>query len=120
MKSFSLSITIAILFCLSAGFYSQSGAQCSQKPAAYQSKPVLKSKTRLVVGDVVATDHQGRPISGLAAQDFTVLEDGRRQKISAFSFQHPGPTVTQVSLHLPPNVVSNIPQYTASSLNVAF
>ena len=118
MKSFSLRAVVAILFCLSAATYSQSSTQDVQQPAAYTSKPVLKANTRLVVVDVVATDHQGQPISGLEAQDFTVLEDSRPQKISGFSFQNPGATVTQVSLRLPPNVVSNTPQHTANSLNI--
>ncbi len=120
MKSFPLTVVVTVLCCLGldAGSDRQPDTQGSQQPATYQSKPVLKAKTRLVVVDVVATDHQGQPISGLETQDFTLLEDGRPQKISAFSFQHPGVTVTQVSLRLPPNVVSNSPQHTASSLNV--
>jgi VWFA-related protein len=112
MKAFSLSVAVAILFCLS-----QLGAQDVQQSAG-SSKPVLKANTRLVVVDVVATDADGRPIPGLDAQDFTVFEDGRQQKISGFSFQLPGVKVTQIALRLPPNVVSNVPQHKASSLNV--
>jgi VWFA-related protein len=112
MKSFSMSVAVALLLCLS-----QLGAQDGQQPAGL-SKPVLKANTRLVVVDVVATDHDGQPVSGLEAQDFTVLEDGHPQKISGFNFQHPAARVTQVVLRLPPNVVSNVPQQKSSSLNV--
>jgi len=108
----SIYVRIAILCCLivSVSLRPQSGAQ--------ENKPVLKSNTRLVVVDVVATDRNGQPVSGLTAEDFTILEDRNPQTISSFSFQHPGATVVQATLRLPPNVVSNIPQHKASSLNV--
>jgi len=108
MKSFSASL-LAVLFFLALQDGQQSGG-----PA----KPVLKTNTRLVVVDVVATDSEGHTISGLDAQDFSVTEDGRPQKISGFTFQQGGTRVTQVVLRLPPNVVSNIPQQKATSLNV--
>lgn len=99
------------------------GGQTSQEPApaqptVYQLKTVLKANTRLVVVNVVATDSKGQPVSGLEAQDFAVLEDGQPQKISSFGFQSPDVKEIQATLHLPPNVVSNIPQQKATSLNV--
>jgi VWFA-related protein len=101
---------VAILSLIISIFWPQSGAQ--------ETKPALKSNTRLVVVDVVATDRNGQPVSGLTAEDFTILEDRKPQKISDFSFQHPEPTLMQATLRLPLNVVSNIPQHKASSLNV--
>ena len=41
-----------------------------------QSTPVFRSTSRLVLVDVVATDHQGAFVAGLKVSDFTVLEDG--------------------------------------------
>ncbi|HJX84138.1 MAG TPA: VWA domain-containing protein, partial [Candidatus Angelobacter sp.] len=117
MKSSSLKLVVAVLVCVPLGLYLRSNAQDGPQSGG-TSKPVLKTNTRLVVVDVVATDSEGHAISGLDAQDFTVQEDGRPQKISGFSFQQAGTKVTQVALHLPPNVVSNIPQQKASSLNV--
>ena len=108
MKSFSASL-LTVLFLLTL----QNGQQSGDS-----QKPVLKTNTRLVVVDVVATDSEGHAISGLEAQDFSVTEDGRPQKISGFGFQQGGTKVTQVTLHLPPNVISNIPQQKATSLNV--
>jgi VWFA-related protein len=112
MKSFLSSLTVAALLCLSLP-----GTPDAQQPAG-PSKPTLKTNTRLVVVDVVATDSEGRPISGLNAPDFTVFEDGHPQKISGFNYQQGGTKVTQVVLHLPPNVVSNIPTQKATNLNV--
>ena len=113
MKSSFLRLAVGALLCLPACLFFQSNAQ-----DAGTSKPVLKTNTRLVVVDVVVTDAESHAISGLDARDFTVQEDGHPQKISGFSFQQAGTRVTQVALHLPPNVVSNIPRQKANSLNV--
>ncbi len=110
MKSLCLSVAVATLVLLPVGSHSQQSAD--------PSKPVLKAKTRLVVVDVVATDSEGRPVSGLEAQDFTVLEDGRPQNVTGYSYQQPGTMITEVTFRLPPNVVSNIPQHKAGTLNV--
>src|SRR5215813_7281526 len=50
---------------------------------------VLKVKTRLVVVDVVALDHKGAPVADLKAEDFSVQEEGKEQKIRVFTFQQP-------------------------------
>ena len=82
-----------------------------------QSKTVVKTNTRLVIVDVVATDSKGVPVSGLESIDFTVLENGAPQKISNFSFQHPE-DVYGTAAPLPPNVFTNVPMKRSSSLNV--
>ncbi|HEY2390662.1 MAG TPA: hypothetical protein VGK22_05775, partial [Candidatus Angelobacter sp.] len=56
-------------------------------PQDSPSSTMLRANTRLVVVDVVATDSKGNPIPDLKVEDFTVLEDGKPQKISAFSFK---------------------------------
>ena len=83
-----------------------------------QSKTTLKTNTRLVVVDVVATDAKGLPVEGLESIDFTILENGREQKISNFSFQHPEITVSGTAAPLPPNVFTNVPVKKSSSLNI--
>ena len=52
----------------------------------YESATVLKTITRLVVVDVVATDKNG-PVRGLSRENFTILEDGKPQQIRVFNFQ---------------------------------
>lgn len=85
---------------------------------AYKSQEVLRTHTRLVVVDVVATDSKGQPIRDLKAQDFTILENGKPQSISDFTFHHPSGEPAVQAVKLPPHVVSNAPQFRASSMNV--
>ncbi|MGZ4900343.1 MAG: hypothetical protein ACXV8X_11860, partial [Candidatus Angelobacter sp.] len=94
------------------GAYSQSNTADqpapSQQPASdtYQSPTTLRTNTRLVVVDVVATDSKGQPVPDLKAADFTLLEDGKPQRISGFNFEHPGGTpAPTVQTQLPPSVV---------------
>ena len=94
-----------------------------QKPApVYESATVLKSITRLVVVDVVATDKDGA-VTDLKQDDFTILEDGKEQKIRVFNFQQPHVNATgtaAVAASKPPeNVYSNAARFSASSaLNI--
>jgi VWFA-related protein len=99
-------------------------AQTAPAPADGQPSATLKASTRLVVVDVLAFDKKGNRIPDLSASDFKVLEDGREQKISVFSFQQP---VTQeaaglpslAASPLPPNVFRNAPRFRANSaLNI--
>ncbi|HKT52316.1 MAG TPA: VWA domain-containing protein [Candidatus Angelobacter sp.] len=92
-------------------------AQNSQE-GVYQSQTVLRANTRLVVVDVVATDNKGQPVKDLRSQDFAVLENGTQQKISDFTFHHPGEAEVLPPPRLAPNVVSNAPQFKSGSLNV--
>lgn len=89
----------------------------TQSPDVTQSDKVLRSNTRLVVVDVVATDSNGQALSDLKADDFNLQENGAPQKISHFSFRAPG-TKRIAQPQLPPNVISNAPAFQSSSLNV--
>ena len=50
-----------------------------------QAQTKFRSSVDLVALNVVATDGQGRLVSGLTGDDFTVLEDGVPQQISFFA-----------------------------------
>src|ERR1019366_475117 len=56
----------------------------------------IRANTRLVLVDVVVTDKKGQPITGLKAEDFTVEENGKKQKA-------PQP--------LPAGLLTNRPEY---------
>lgn len=84
-----------------------------QTPARPQSSsgevppPTIRVSTHLVLVDVVVTDKQGKPITGLKPEDFVVEENGKAQKISTFTASvenAPAPA-------LPPGIYSNRPEY---------
>jgi VWFA-related protein len=100
--------------------FAQDGASPAQgsQAAGDRSQTLIRATTRLVILDVVATDDRGEVLTGLKAEDFTALEDGKPQHISAFSFHRPGEGPAAPP-QLPPNVVSNAPAYTSnSSMNI--
>ena len=52
--------------------------------AAQEKPPTFPSAVELVTVDVVVTDKQGRPVTGLDRGDFTLLEEGAVQAITSF------------------------------------
>jgi VWFA-related protein len=70
--------------------------------------PTVRVSTHLVLVDVVVTDKQGKPITGLHPEDFVVEENGKAQKISTFAT--PGENMA-AGQPLPPGIYSNRPQY---------
>ena len=112
----ALAFSVLALFFLSV--YSQTNTS-NQPQDVLHSDTTLRTNTRLVVVDVVATDSKGQPVTDLKAADFTLLEDGKPQKISGFNFEHPGGASAQVvQVNLPPSVVTNAPKFQSNSLNV--
>ena len=96
-------------------------------PAQPQSEPVesaatvLKVKTRLVLVDVIALDRKGVPVADLKADDFTLQEENKPQKIRVFNFQQgpQGQPAVLAPATLPANRITNMPRFkTNSALNV--
>jgi VWFA-related protein len=111
-------LSLLIVASLIPSGFSQS-QEATQNPAeTTRIETVLRSNSRLVVVDVVATDGKGQAIPGLKAEDFTMLENGAPQKISSFTYHAPGKTQVPVAGQLPPGIVTNVPAFKASSLNV--
>jgi VWFA-related protein len=76
--------------------------------------PAIRVSVRLVLADAVVTDKDGKIVTGLGAQDFTVLEDGKPQKVTLVSFEQPAQMARALSgrrASLPPNVTTNRPEY---------
>lgn len=98
-----------------------SAAAQGQQPT-YETSAVLKVKSRLVVVDVVARDGKGVPVTDLKQEDFTVMEDGKEQKLRIFNFQQPQDSVAAVVAQPAANgmnVVDNLPHIQAGrALNV--
>jgi VWFA-related protein len=88
-------------------------------PHASSTTPTIKVETRVVLVDVVVTDHKGETIPNLNQEDFYLEEDGKPQSLSAFD-QHSRRNAPPVNLPtLPPNVYSNMQSVKPSdSVNV--
>jgi len=52
-----------------------------------QNTPTFRSTVNLVLVDVVVRDRSGNVVSGLKADDFQLLEDGKPQQILTFAFE---------------------------------
>src|SRR5262249_18363721 len=63
-------------------------AQQRQPTPAAQGEYKFKVESQLVLVNVVARDKSGKPVTDLKRDDFTVLEDGKPQKISSFDFEN--------------------------------
>jgi len=72
--------------------------------------PTIRVNTRLVLVDVVVKDKKGSPVAGLKAEDFTVQERGKTQKI-AFLIPPTETTAQSAPSELPPGIYSNRPEY---------
>jgi VWFA-related protein len=68
----------------------------------------IRANTRLVVVDVVVTHKNGQPMTGLKPEDFTVEENGKKQKISVFV--PPGIANRTAATPTPAGVFSNHPE----------
>ncbi len=85
----------------------------SQAPATFQSN------VRVVLLDVIVTDSNGAPVTGLTENDFRVFEDNKQQKIASFKEHNGAPITTAVLPPMPRNVYTNYPAVeSADSINV--
>ena len=100
----------ALMLVWSPAFSFFSAAQTptsSQKPSQETDSPdlVVRISTRLVQVDAVVVDKDGKLVTDLKAEDFKVLEDGKEQKITNFSFislQPATPKEIKAPVPLPP------------------
>ncbi|HYX43019.1 MAG TPA: VWA domain-containing protein, partial [Pyrinomonadaceae bacterium] len=79
MKRSSLALVLACSFIIPAA-----GQQAT--PPVNPQDEVVRITTNLVQVDAVVTDRAGHQITNLSPEDFEVYEDGRRQKITNFSY----------------------------------
>lgn len=69
------------------------GVALLARPAAHPPQTAFTAGVELVRLAVVVLDRRGAPVTGLGAEDFEVLEDGRAQPIASFTEGPPGQTV---------------------------
>src|SRR5215471_12496226 len=61
-------------------------ANSGQTQAQKQTETPVSLKATEVSLDVIVRDKKGKPIKGLTASDFQILEDGVQQRIESFRF----------------------------------
>jgi VWFA-related protein len=105
MKRFVVQITVLVVL---------AGALVAQQPTApaEESGLVVRVTTRMVLVDAVVLDKEGHPVKGLKADDFTVTENGIRQRIASFSERDSEGAKAAAPPILPPHVTTNRPSVT--------
>jgi len=93
-----------------------SGFVAAQQPPPPPNDPalVLRVTTRMVIVDPVVLDKHGDPVKGLKANDFTLTEDGARQRIAFFS-ERISEAANSPPPVLPPHVTTNRPAVTQTN-----
>jgi VWFA-related protein len=77
-------------------------------PDMKTSAPTLRINSRAVLVDVIVTDRNGKPVTGLKEDAFTVMEQGKPQTISFFEEHAGAPAAAPKEMpKLPPGVFSN-------------
>lgn len=115
MQSTSTNTVMANVGTASAPLSDSHPQQPPPSPEGSASNPVFRTTARLVQVDVVVTDKQGRPISGLTQSDFIVLQDGKPQQVRAFEPHTAAASASGTAASvasapkLPPNTYSNHP-----------
>jgi VWFA-related protein len=70
----------------------------AQQPLPNRTTVKFESNTQLVVEDIIIKDKSGKPVTGLTAADFVVLEDGKPQKVEFVEFQNLEETASPMQL----------------------
>ncbi|MFN2447631.1 MAG: VWA domain-containing protein [Vicinamibacterales bacterium] len=69
----------------------------SGQPAPTPAQPTFRAGVTLVTTDVIPRDSDGRFVSDLTKDSFTILEDGQPQSITSFALVHGGRTFNTVT-----------------------
>jgi VWFA-related protein len=86
-RMISTALIAALLF-PGASMQAQSPAQQPQTDKDKQGLYRLRVESELVLVNVVVRDKQGKPVTDLTRDDFTILEDGKPQRVSSFDFEN--------------------------------
>jgi VWFA-related protein len=106
-------MTPRLLLCTAALFLtcSAQSSLAQAQPPSPQQETVIRATVRLVQVSVVVEDKKGNPVTSLKPEDFTLLDDGKPQKIAFFNApvpaQAPDQPARQPGRLLPANVFTN-------------
>ena len=77
---------LGLVLSLLAPALSQQPAADPRQQGAPDEDEVVRISTNLVQVDAVVTDGDGRHVADLEARDFEILEDGKPQRVTNFSY----------------------------------
>src|SRR5215475_8356080 len=77
----------ASIFLAGALLFSNAASLAQQSQESATPQAVIRTTTEVVLVNVVAHDKKGNLIRDLKKEDFTLLEDGKKQTISSFDFE---------------------------------
>ncbi len=75
------------IFAVALALAPLANTQGTPQGTSQDTTPTFTANSNLVIVDVTIKDKSGKPIEGLKPEDFSVLEDGKPQKISVFEYQ---------------------------------
>lgn len=104
----SLPFRIVLAFALVLDLATGPTILSAQQSPADVPTITIRTNTGLVVVDVVVTSKNGQPVTGLKREDFTVEENGKKQKVSVFD--PPGVAHHLTPTSAPVGVLSNHPE----------
>lgn len=81
-----VAVTALLVFSLSPLSASQTPQTPPEKQDKSAQEDVVRITTNLVQIDVVVTDKDGKPVTDLRPDEFEILEEGKRQQITNFSY----------------------------------
>ena len=108
MKKPSTAVFLGAVLC--ALLTSLLNAQQKPSPTQPDAVPTFRSQTRMVLVDVIVADGRGQFVPGLKAEDFTVKEDGKLQRIAGFNLHRYETPRALPPFQLPPNQYTNFSQ----------
>jgi VWFA-related protein len=118
---FRSGLAVCFVVCFCAVSMAQDASPAPAKPdttlqveADQASAPTMtiRETVRRVIVDVTVRDSSGKPVHGLTADDFSIVEDNQPQRVLSFDvydFDKPSISRGPNAPPLPPNVFVNIP-----------
>ena len=79
-----------------------------QQPQRPEPPPAFRVQVDAIDIDAFVTDAQGNPVTDLTADDFEVLEDGRRQTIASFAHFNIPVTRAEQPLYARPTIEADV------------
>lgn len=111
-------VPILMLLCI-AGFPQRSHAQSAGVEGSGQAGFTLRTGTQVVLTDVTVTDHDGKPVHGLKAEDFRIFDDEQGQQMRSFEEHGLDREAFAPAVAVAPGVYSNeIVKHPPASVNV--